>query len=189
MFVCKNCKKELPSYCYYFNQQGGRNHSCKECIKEKNCKKYNNPEEKEKRKLRSKEYLSDPVNVLKNKERGSKFYNSIRGRALTLLKSAQRRASKFSEPIDIDLDFILSKLNLGICDVTGIYFDFESPTETVKNPYAPSIDRKDSTKGYTKENTQIVIWQYNLMKGEISEKELLQICQIIVERNKNERLH
>jgi hypothetical protein len=186
MFICKNCNKELPSDCYYFNRKGGRNHACKECIKEKNRKNYNNSDEKEKRRIRSREYSSDPVNALKNKERGIKFYNSVRGRALTLLKSAQRRASKFSEPIDIDLDFILEKLNLGICEVTGIYFDFESPKETMKNPYSPSIDRRDSTKGYTKDNTQIVIWQYNLMKGEISEKELLQLCQIIVERNKNE---
>ena len=36
--------------------------------------------------------------------------------------------------------------------------------------------------GYTKENTRIVIWQYNLMKGELTDSELLDICKILTNK-------
>lgn len=185
MFICKTCKLELPSDQYYFNGHGGRNHACKTCIKNKNKKLYQTGEYKEHRRLRSKKYLSDPKNAEKNRKRGIEHYQSIKGRALSLFNSAKNRAKKFDEKMDVDLDFILEKLNFGVCEVTGIHFDFGEPINTMKNPYAPSIDRRNSNVGYTKENTQIVIWQYNLMKGEISESEFLHLCQIVVERNKN----
>lgn len=157
---------------------------CKACVKAYNRKRYDEvPGEKEKRRARAMKYKEDPEKVLAAQGRSTKFYESISGRAKTLFKSANRRAGKFNEPISVDVDFIQEKLEFGFCEVTGIKFDFSPHSEYDKNPYSPSIDRIDSNKGYTKENTQIVIWQYNLMKGEITKEELLVICKILVEEN------
>jgi len=65
----------------------------------------------------------------------------------------------------------------GCCEITGIPFDFEPHKIYSKNPYSPSIDRIDSSKGYTKQNVRIVLWQVNLMRGEISDEEIIVICK------------
>lgn len=157
---------------------------CKDCTKAYNRDRYKDPSVKSKRKEREEKLkVTDPEYKSKRKTIGKKFYESTRGRALTLLKSAGRRSHKFSEIMDVDYNFIKQRLDLGVCEVTGIHFDFTSG-ENHKNAYSPSIDRIDSKRGYTKDNTRIVIWQYNLMKGELSDEELLLICKLLVERNK-----
>lgn len=158
--------------------------SCSACVLEYNRRLYSeNDEYRNKRKVRNQNRSDESKQ--RSREQGSAFYKSIRGRALTLLKSALRRANKFPQPLDIDFDFIHSRLLTGTCEVTGLSFDLDKPEGSAKNPYAPSIDRINSNVGYTKENTRIVIWQYNLMKGEIADDELLKLCTLIVERNKN----
>ena len=75
----------------------------------------------------------------------------------------------------------------GYCMVTGIAFDFtdehQVQTGRHRNPYSPSLDRIDPRSGYTDENSQIVITQYNLMKGELTDAEILQLCRMIAARN------
>ena len=64
---------------------------------------------------------------------------------------------------------------MGKCEVTGIAFDYDNKFNTCKNPLSPSIDRIDSTKGYSKDNARIVLWQYNLMRGELTDDQLFDI--------------
>ncbi len=35
------------------------------------------------------------------------------------------------------------------------------------------------------DNVRVVIWQFNMMKGEISDKELIQLCNLIKEKLTN----
>ena len=188
----KNCKlcKQLKDVSLFYTRGTLKDGStkyhpyCKSCVLEYNRTLYrDDPVYRQKRKDRCKN-MGEKL-VIKNRQRGSDFYKSINGRALTLLKSANRRACNFNEACDLDYDFIYNKLEKGVCEITGIVFDFNKPEHSCKNPYAPSIDRIDSTIGYTKNNTRIVIWQYNLMKGEISDKELLILCKLILERSKD----
>lgn len=112
------------------------------------------------------------------KGRSSKFYSSVKGRTLTLLKSAKRRDINS----ELDFDYLYNKLLKNKCEVTGILFDLNKNNKWKKNPYSPSIDRINNKIGYTKENTRIVIWQYNLMKGELTDSELLDICKILTNK-------
>jgi hypothetical protein len=186
--TCSECCQTLPLSSFYGQRLGAgkiKYHNlCKDCQKAYMRKKYAEDEKyKEKRKIRYKNRTEDQKR--QSLERSALFYQSISGRAKTLLSSAKRRSSNFEESFDIDFDHIFEKLNKGTCEVTGIPFDFSKPSTSSKNPYAPSIDRIDPKIGYTKANTRIVIWQYNLMKGELYDEEILNLCRLIVERNDN----
>jgi hypothetical protein len=98
------------------------------------------------------------------------------------MKTVNRRSDKFEQDTNLTFEDIHEMLvSQSHCSVTGIEFDYSRPTKTKKNPYAPSLDRIDPNTGYIHGNVRLVIWQYNLMKGEISDKELLKICKGIVD--------
>jgi hypothetical protein len=94
----------------------------------------------------------------------------IRYRASTLYHSAKKRAKSKNIPFDITLDCVHEKLKHGYCEVTNIPFVIKEYTKEghkeIVHAHSPSLDKIDSTRGYTKDNVQIVIDQYNKMKGD-----------------------
>lgn len=58
-------------------------------------------------------------------------------------------------------DRIVVALERGKCEITGIEFYLGEG----HSPWSPSIDRKDSAKGYVPDNIQVVCWMYNAAKG------------------------
>lgn len=111
----------------------------------------------------------------------AKHYSSFDGRAKTLLKGAYKR----DPGATVTLEHIVRMLGLGVCPVTKIPFDISSGFRRGgnghNNPFAPSLDQIVAKGGYTNANTRLVIWQYNMMKGERTDEELLFICRSIVE--------
>ena len=80
------------------------------------------------------------------KKSSQKHYNSLEGRAKTLLKTTKRKGENFKDQeSDMDLDFIIERLENDKCEVTGIPFNFENTFGTMNNPLAPSIDRINGT--------------------------------------------
>jgi hypothetical protein len=99
----------------------------------------------------------------------SAWKRSLSGRAYRLLAAAAKRAEATDREITIDRRFIEERLEAGICEVTGERFDFDPPVGgTHRNPWAPSVDRRDNNGGYTPENTQIVCVAYNISKADWS---------------------
>lgn len=125
--------------------------------------------------------MENPAFVEANKIRGSKYYSSLKGRAKTLLASANRRSSEYGEDFDLTESWFIDKFKVGKCELTGIDFDLNKPIGTSKNPYSPSIDRIDSNKGYTKANCRVVLWQVNLALGEMSDSEIIPILEKLLE--------
>jgi len=103
---------------------------------------------------------SDP----KNKNYGPRL-KSPRERLHTLYSASKLRAKKRGMDFDLTPAWVADRLHNGVCEVTGLPFDFVTEDDK-RNPYAPSIDRKDSRRGYTQDNCQMVIWMYNAAKGE-----------------------
>ena len=49
-------------------------------------------------------------------------------------------------------------------------------------PFAPSIDRRDATKGYTVENIRVICWAANLLLGTWGDGPALDVAKGIANR-------
>jgi hypothetical protein len=190
---CSKCGKVKPISDYYIRTRNdgrtsGHHAQCKDCMKLKNRSRSQSDEERAKRKARYSEKRNDPDFVEANKIQGRELYASLEGRARALLNSANRRCANYPEPMDLDIDHIMSALNAGRCQLTGIPFRYDKYKNCKKNPFSPSIDRVDNSKGYTKANTRIVLWQVNLMHGELHDCEMLDICMHIIKGLSHDKL-
>lgn len=67
------------------------------------------------------------------------------------------------------------------CDVTGVEFCFEEYTSAfVKHPLAPSIDRRDSSGGYTPDNIRLVCAAVNFGLGQWGDQLYLKLARAAV---------
>ncbi len=71
----------------------------------------------------------------------------------------------------------------GLCALSGLKLTRVRRTSKRISPYNISIDRIDNTKGYSKDNIQLVCSIINLMKNESTTKEFLNLCKAITNYN------
>ncbi len=111
----------------------------------------------------------------KLKEIREKIGAPIRGlRHGVLFKNARARARKRGIPFEITSDWIKEKLSIGRCEVTGIPFaDYHSP-------WSPSLDQIIPGHGYTKENTQLVVYAYNMAKNRFSHDDVMLLAKALI---------
>ncbi len=115
-----------------------------------------------------------------NKHR-REYYLTVKGRASRLCASSKQRAKKHNLEFDLTVDWIIKKIGNGWCEKTGMAFTLEPPRKGYfHNPYAPSLDRRDQKKGYTKDNVDVVIWAYNQAKGQWNKKHFKRIIFAIL---------
>lgn len=85
------------------------------------------------------------------------------GRAFELWRAARKRGHEFS----LTRDFVLGLLqNATTCPYTGVPFDYALLSKGTRNPWAPSLDRIDSTKGYVPGNVEITSVWWNTAKSD-----------------------
>jgi hypothetical protein len=81
----------------------------------------------------------------------------------------------------ITTDDVIPALERGVCELTGLSFCLDKPNTGVStHPHAPSIDRIDSNKDYTKDNIRIVLWAVNAATNQFTDKEMLPILKAMV---------
>jgi len=176
--TCPVCKLMKQSEDFY-KSKGKLSNYCKPCSNQRG-KKYREANRDRIRKLNLSRYheLSDQPEYnreryLRQREtelkRRQQVRGSVSGRSYELWDSAKRRAKNKG------LEFSLSRKDIedmfsrqgNKCSLTGIDFDFIVPDESWKNnPYSPSIDRVDSSKGYLLNNVRLVLTCVNLAINE-----------------------
>jgi hypothetical protein len=134
---------------------------------------------KEKCKERWRIYRTSNPEKVKQKSRD--HHNSIRGRAKSLLNSAQHRSVQRNLDFDIDLNWVISRLEFGKCALTGIDFIFETRQNGHRNPYSPSLDRKDNSQGYTKENCRVILWALNMGFADWGQETYMEVARRLIE--------
>jgi hypothetical protein len=104
------------------------------------------------------------------RERVRKDWNGMAHHILSGMRSSSQRKSL--GPVEWTKGEILAVIKNSVCCKTGIAFrlaECSSPAHE-RNPFAPSPDRLDNSKGYTKDNVQWVCWMYNQLKGQAGEE-------------------
>lgn len=99
------------------------------------------------------------------------------------LNDSKQRAKKRNIYNDIIIEDLYELWNTqnGKCAISGIDLTVESYNGRVNTNV--SIDRIDSTKGYTKSNIQLVCSTINMMKGSLNIDELIFFCENILKQN------
>ena len=128
--------------------------------------------------------LSAEAAAVRNRTKTAAYRQTPRGRAGVLLFFAAKRSREAGRTCELDLQDIATRIAGGRCEVTGLPFDLKPSLHKHRsNPWAPSLDRRDSSKGYTPDNVQVVVAAYNYAKSEWSEAVLLRLARAIVDVN------
>lgn len=97
-----------------------------------------------------------------------------------------RKARNRSYDYDIDLEYLknLWTSQDGICPISGIQMELypsASAWEKDKgNPWKPSLDRIDSSKGYIKGNVRFICYIANMCKQDWPDEVLIEFCNKVV---------
>jgi hypothetical protein len=112
------------------------------------------------------------------------------GRALLMLRNCKKSAKRRNIVFNLNVEDLLPTVELKHCQLTGLPFDLNPPKQKTMNLYAPSVDRIDNNKGYTKDNIRVVLWAVNRAVGEDGDEAMLPILKKMVkaiEKNVNKK--
>ena len=155
--VCGHCKVDKPLTDYTKNNAAGDGlqSKCRHCdVAYQAKRRVENPQ---KRRDYEKQYLN-------NKRQDFDF------RLNMLLNASKQRARNKNREHTITVEDIKTIYPTdGCCPIFGMKLEFNTAGFRENSP---SIDRIDSTKGYTPDNIQIISWKANRIKGYASIQEL-----------------
>ena len=182
---CKNCQTHKPVEMFTkcntqtftkgnikrnYVPKDGLHAYCKEC----NAKRSREFRAKYKEKTGISDYRgTGKVKAYPKEDR--RLISAIR-RKISWSKSNNKRTNK---PFDIDLDYMyqLWKSQEGLCALTAFPMSLEGNTNL-----RLSIDKINPQLGYVKGNVQWTIFSANRAKGDMSQKDLIKMCKMIIER-------
>ena len=111
-----------------------------------------------------------------------RYHRTLRGRANSLLRGAKRRAKRRGHECTIDTQWIVDRMD--VCAVTGLPFKMDIEKNYGKHnnaqPFSPTLDRIDNSKGYTPDNTQVVVAVYNFAKMHWSHDDVVQMARALL---------
>lgn len=177
--LCRTCSTIKPSDEFY-PLRNGLHPSCKECVKSYNRERYAGIPGEMQRAREKKRRQTDAAYRAYGIRSSQKFYTSATGRARTLWSGARRRAADRNEVFGLRLATVEAWMQIGVCPVTGYRFILDSNGDRSKNPFAPSLDRIDIAKPYTDTNARLVIWAYNMFKGQMTDEQCFEICLAVI---------
>lgn len=127
-------------------------------------------------------YKQSPKYAITRRSIAKRQRLTVRGRAYEMMIAARGRAAAYGMEFNLETWDLELRLQRMTCEATGLPLDLERSGKTNYNPWAPSIDRKDSTKGYTFDNVQLVCVAYNVAKGEWTEDVLMILVKALAQK-------
>jgi len=127
-----------------------------------------------------------------SKRYAEKAFKTPEGRATRMIAQTRVDARKADRIFELDKEWLVNKLKHGFCEKTGLPFVLngkEQPElnqKSSKHPFSPSLERKDSNIGYTKENTIVVCLIYNYCKNVFEEEAVEMFCRAYLNKIESE---
>ncbi len=119
----------------------------------------------------------------------SQKYWKAKNVAKYMLNGCRGRAVKNGREFSLTLEWLEKKLSIGTCERTNLPFVFVIGTTEKKfgrHPHFPSIDRINSSLGYTEANCQVVCAIYNLAKQDWSDYDVLNMAKALIKKLNDE---
>ena len=111
----------------------------------------------------------------KDKENASAWHRA--GRMLSWIRA---RAGRAGFEFDLTREWIEQRLDAGVCEVSGLGLELGRDPKMRFVPFGPSVDRIDSSRGYTQDNCRVVVWIYNMAKSEWDDETVLKFAKALV---------
>lgn len=157
--TCRRCSTEKPYSEFYVNSKGNRSGKCKACV----CA------------LERVRKRGEPHKVAL---RHHEWRTKRRGYALVNVAKYRARARQL--PFDLDPADIQRRIDLGVCELTGIAFDLTSP----RSWNAPSLDQIKAGQGYTTDNVRVVLFSLNVMANVWGADKIMVIASAITNQRR-----
>lgn len=179
-FRCGRCGEWLPADAFqWWNDprytSGKRRDSyCSSC-KEEYRQEYNRrPESQAKARKRHAEWRERCVQAGGDKALRWWFTRQMGG--------YRRRARKRSLGFDLDTDFLLELFHLqeGRCYYTNVELEWESFGKGTASPNSMTVDRRDPSRGYVRDNVVLCTYLCNTMKSDLQEQDFYSLCQAVL---------
>lgn len=173
--VVKTCRvcgetKLLSEFVKNKQSRGGYTHRCKDCEKLWRQEYYKN----------NTEHIT-ARNENYRKENGPWYNKSIEHRLRYVSQLGVIRAKKKNIEWNLSLEFLLSlwEKQQAMCAYSGVPLTFED-----NHPHTVSLDRLDSSKGYTEDNVQFVCTIVNYIKQRFDEDIFFDYCKLVTQYSK-----
>lgn len=96
---------------------------------------------------------------------------------------ANRRAREAGIEFTLTKEWVMDKVQAGVCELSGLKFE---PGSRLHHPMSPSLDRIRRDAGYTPDNTRLVIWAVNNLKGVGTDETMWKVVEAMIS-NRNKR--
>lgn len=106
-----------------------------------------------------------------------------RGNLRTLLSAARAHAKRKGMVFDLTIED-LRAIDCDVCPVFGTPFETHGFDNGRRHPTLKSLDRIDSSRGYTRDNVWLISWRANDLKRDASLQELEQLVCALRARKK-----
>lgn len=157
---CNKCKQWKPLSKFSIDNtflHGNRGGLCREC---KDCQR--------------KRYYEQRNKLFEDNELALKY------KLQQALKGTRRRSKEKNIYNNLTLDYLmyLWEKQDGKCALTGMQMTYKFYEGRVNTNL--SVDRIDSTKGYSKDNVQLVCMAANQMKNDLTMSEFIELCEAVL---------
>jgi len=106
----------------------------------------------------------------------------LKNPATKLLQQCRQSAKRRGQECTITVEMIDAMLGPMTCSATGLPLTLQNDSGSVRNPWAPSVDRFDNSKGYVPGNVRIVCAIFNMMRADWSDDALLRVVKVLADR-------
>ena len=169
--TCPHCNTLKPISEFYQNARG-YSRWCKECLRAYSKQRVEDGRDKKsKEKFKEKHgYTSCIKSEIERRKQPKIVIDDIHRLASDVYFNAKKRALYLNRDFEITLDETIERIR-EFCNNNYCVIVKE------KNPFKPSLDRIDNSKGYTSDNIKVV-WQIeNYCKNTYTENDVIEFCK------------